>query len=137
MGARFSRVVSVAAAGGVLTGSLLIGGGVALAAPAAGGQVIPAQCGQTVSAKPGDTVKVTPLLGVPLVVPITTAAGPLQSIDQTIAGSLCEVQVQLIQPVTAQVAAAAPAAKPVTDTVEQSSRTARGGAAPATGAPKP
>jgi hypothetical protein len=133
MGARFSRLVSVAAAGGVLTGSLLFGAGVAMAAPtpAAGGQVVPAQCGQSVQASPGDTVKVTPLLGLPMMVPITSAAGPLQSINQSIAGSLCQVQVQLVQPATTAVAAAAPALKPATDTVEKGSRTALGGQAPA------
>ncbi len=137
MGARFSRLVSVATAGGVLTGSLLLGGGMALAAPtapAAGGQVIPAQCGTTVAARPGDTVEVTPLLGLPLLVPIGTAAGPLQSINQTIAGSLCQVQVQLVQPVTTYVAAAAPQLAPVATTVEQGSRTALGGPAPAAAA---
>jgi hypothetical protein len=133
MGTRFSRLVSVAAAGGVLTGGLLFGTGAALAAPtpAAGGQVVPAQCGQSVQASPGDTVKVTPLLGLPLLVPITSAAGPLQSISQSIAGSLCQVQVQLVQPVTTGVTAAAPALKPVTDAAEKGSRTALGGPAPA------
>lgn len=134
MGARFSRLVSVAAAGGVLTGSLLLGGGAAFAAPVApvaGGQVIPAQCGTTVQAQLGDTVQVTPLLGLPINVPIGSAAGPLQSINQSIAGSLCQVQVQLVQPVTTYVAAAAPPLAPLTSTVEQGSRTALGGPAPA------
>jgi hypothetical protein len=134
MGARFSRLVSVAAAGGVLTGSLLLGGGAAFAAPvapAAGGQVIPAQCGTTVQAQPGDTVQVTPLLGLPINVPIGSAAGPLQSINQSIAGALCQVQVQLVAPVTTYVAAAAPPLAPLTSTVEQGSRTALGGPAPA------
>jgi hypothetical protein len=135
MGARFSRLVTVTAAGGVLTGSLLLGGGAAFAAPAvpaAGGQVIPASCGTTVQAAPGDTVQMTPLLGLPINVPIGTAAGPLQSINQSIAGSLCQVQVQLVQPVTTYVAAAAPQLQPLTSTVEQGSRTALGGPAPAT-----
>ncbi len=135
MGARFSRLVSVAAAGGVLTGSLLLGAGAALAAPtvpAAGGQIIPAACGTTVQAQPGDTVQVKPLLGLPLNVPIGSAAGPLQTIDQSIAGVLCQVQVQLVQPVTTYVAAAAPPLAPLATTVEQGSRTALGGTAPAT-----
>ncbi|NMO93481.1 hypothetical protein [Actinomycetospora sp. TBRC 11914] len=135
MGTRFSRLVSVAAAGGVLTGSLLLGGGMALAAPTAptptaGGQVVPAACGTTVAARPGDTVQVTPLLGLPFNVPIGSSAGPLQSISQSVAGSLCQVQVQLVQPVTTAVAAAAPALQPVTGAVEQGSRTALGGSAP-------
>jgi hypothetical protein len=147
MGTRFSRLVSVAAAGGVLTGSLLLGGGMAFAAPTAptaptaGGQVVPAACGTTVAARPGDTVQVTPLLGLPFDVPIGTSAGPLQSITQPIAGSLCQVQVQLVQPVTTVVASAAPALQPVTTAVEQGSRTALGGpapkAAPAPAAPAP
>ncbi len=142
MRARFSRLVSVTAAGGVLTGSLLLGGGMALAAPAvptapaAGGQVVPAQCGTTVAARPGDTVEVTPLLGLPIDVPITNAAGPLQSITQTIAGSLCQVQVQLVGPVTTAAAAAAPALQPATSVVEQGSSAALGGPAPAA-APAP
>jgi hypothetical protein len=137
MGTRFSRLVSVAAAGGVITGSLLFGAGMASAAPTptAGGQVVPAACGTTVAARPGDTVQVQPLLGLPINVPIGSAAGPFQSITQTIAGSLCQVQVQLVQPVTARVAAAAPALKPATDTVEKGARTALGGPAPASQAP--
>ncbi|MDT7742295.1 MAG: hypothetical protein QOE59_1373 [Actinomycetota bacterium] len=131
MGARFSRLVSVAAAGGVLTGSLLMGGGAAFAGPPTGGHVIPAPCGTTVQAAPGDTVQVTPLLGLPINVPIGTSAGPLQAINQTIAGALCQVQVQLVQPVTTYVAAAAPQLQPLTSTVEQGSRTALGGPAPA------
>jgi hypothetical protein len=134
MGTRFSRLVSVAAAGGVLTGSLLLGGGMALAAPtapAAGGQVVPAACGTTVAARPGDTVQVRPLLGLPINVPIGSAAGPLQSITQTIAGSLCQVQVQLVQPVTARVTQAAPQLAPVSGAVEQGSRAVLGGPAPA------
>ena len=117
MGARFSRLVSVAAAGGVLTGSLLLGAGAAFAAPAAPGEVVPAKCGQTVQANPGDTVKVTPLLGLPFLVPITGAAGPLQSITKPLTGLLCEVQVKVVEPVTSRVAAAVPQAKPLTDAV--------------------
>jgi hypothetical protein len=137
MGTRFSRLVSAAAAGGVLTGSLLFGAGMASAAPTptAGGQVVPAACGTTVAARPGDTVQVQPLLGLPINVPIGSAAGPFQSIAQTVAGSLCQVQVQLVQPVTSGVAAAAPALKPATDTVEKGARTALGGPAPASQAP--
>ncbi|MCD2193098.1 hypothetical protein LQ327_06810 [Actinomycetospora endophytica] len=137
MGTRFSRLVSVAAAGGVITGSLLFGAGVASAAPTptAGGQVVPAACGTTVAAQPGDTVQVKPLLGLPFNVPIGSAAGPFQSITQTIAGSLCQVQVQLVQPVTTRVAAAAPQLAPVAGAVEKGSRTALGGPAPASPAP--
>jgi hypothetical protein len=85
-----------------------------------------------VQAQPGDTVQVTPLLGLPINVPIGSAAGPLQSINQSIAGALCQVQVQLVQPVTTYVAAAAPPLAPLTSTVEQGSRTALGGQAPVT-----
>ncbi|MCD2186432.1 hypothetical protein [Actinomycetospora soli] len=127
MGARFSRLVSVAAAGGVLTGSLLLGGGAALAAPAAPaapGDVVPARCGQTVQASPGDTVQVTPTLGAPFLVPITSAAGPLQSITRPLTGLLCRVQVQLVEPVATAAAAAVPPAAPLASAVANGSRAA-------------
>lgn len=114
MGARFSRLVSVAAAGGVLTGSLLLGAGAAFAAP---GEVVPARCGQTVQANPGDTVRVTPTLGLPFLVPITGTAGPLQTITKPLTGLLCEVQVKVVEPVTSRVAEAVPQAEPLTDAV--------------------
>lgn len=113
MGARFSRLVSAVAAGGVLTGALLVGGGVA---SAASGETIDASCGDTVTASPGDTVRVKPLLGAAILVPITDAA-PLQPITRTLAGVLCQVQVKVLLPVTSQVAKAAPPLKPVTDAV--------------------
>jgi hypothetical protein len=78
-----------------------------------------------------------PLLGLPINVPITSAAGPFQSITQTIAGSLCQVQVQLVQPATSGVAAAAPQLAPAAAAVEKGSRTALGGPAPASQAPAP
>ncbi|MEJ2869990.1 hypothetical protein WCD74_19640 [Actinomycetospora sp. OC33-EN08] len=130
MGARFSRLVSVAAAGGVLTGALLLGGGVASAAPAAPGDVVPARCGQTVTVNPGDSVKVDPPLGLPFLVPITKAAGPLQSITRPLTGLLCEVQVKVVEPVTAGVASAVPQAAPLAGALEQGSATVLGNGAP-------
>ncbi|WP_433800841.1 hypothetical protein [Actinomycetospora sp. CA-084318] len=124
MGARFSRLVSVAAAGGVLTAALVLGGGVALAAPAAPGDVVPARCGQTVQASPGDSVQVTPTLGAPFLVPITSAAGPLQSITRPLTGLLCQVQVQLVEPVATAAAAAVPPAAPLASAVASGSRAA-------------
>jgi hypothetical protein len=133
MGARFSRLVSVAAAGGVLTGSLLLGGGAALAAPAAPaapGDVVPARCGQTVQASPGDTVQVTKPLGGSFLVPITSAAGPLQSITQPLTGLLCRVQVQLVEPVATAAAAAVPPAAPLASAVASAGRAVAPEAAP-------
>jgi hypothetical protein len=141
MGARFSRLVSVAAAGGVLTGTLLLGGGAALAAPAAPaapGEVVPARCGQTVQASPGDSVQVTPTLGAPFLVPITSAAGPLQSITRPLTGLLCQVQVQLIEPVATAAASAAPPAAPLASAAAAAGRAlAPQAAAPSAAATSP
>ncbi|WP_018330390.1 hypothetical protein [Actinomycetospora chiangmaiensis] len=125
MGARFSRLVSVAAAGGVLTGSLLLGGGAALAAPvapAAPGEVVPARCGQTVQASPGDSVQVVPPLGASFLVPITSAAGPLQSITQPLTGLLCRVQVQLVEPVATAASVVVPPAAPLASAAASAGR---------------
>ncbi len=105
---RATRLLTALVAGGLVTGSVLLGAGAASAAPAAG-DVVPARCGQTVRAQPGDTVAVTPALGLPFTSPVVAGMAP---ITQLIGGVLCRVQVDVVEPVAGSVAQAAPPLAP-------------------------
>ncbi|MDD7969210.1 hypothetical protein [Actinomycetospora lemnae] len=119
MALRAPRLLTAALAGGVLTGSLLLGAGSALAAPAApaADDVVEARCGDTVRAEPGQTVKVIPDLGLPIVREVTRGMEP---ITKLVGGLLCRVQVQVVEPVSEQVAQAAPPLRPATDQLSRS-----------------
>ncbi|GAA4869502.1 hypothetical protein [Actinomycetospora straminea] len=111
MALRAPRLLTAALAGGVLTGTLLLGAGSALAAPAAD-DVVEARCGETVRAEPGQTVKVIPDLGLPFLREVTRGMDP---ITKLVGGLLCRVQVQVVEPVSEQVAQAAPPLRPATE----------------------
>ncbi|HEY2191001.1 MAG TPA: hypothetical protein VGH76_01690 [Actinomycetospora sp.] len=114
-------VTTAAAAGGLLLGSVALGGGIASAAPAPTA-LVPASCGQTVSAMPGDTVRVTPRVGVPQDYTVGGAPGTTAHIPSSMARPGCDVNVQMLAPpvyyapapapVAAAPMAAAPAAAP-------------------------
>ncbi|MEJ2864518.1 hypothetical protein [Actinomycetospora flava] len=112
------RLLTAVLAGGLVTGSLLLGAGPALAAPsapAADEDVVEARCGQTVSAEPGQTVKVIPELGLPFEREVRRGMAPIREVLGGVGGLLCRVQVQVVEPVTAGVAQAAPPLRPATD----------------------
>ena len=112
MALRPSRLLTSLVAGGLVTGSLLLGAGSALAAPAPAADPVEARCGQTVRAEEGQTVKVIPTLGLPFEREVRTGMEP---ITQLVGGILCRVQVQVVEPVSAQVAQAAPPLRPATE----------------------
>ena len=116
MALRAPRVLTALVAGGLVTGSVLLGAGTALAAP--GGDVVPASCGQTVRAESGDTVRVTPAIGSPIVRQVVAGMDP---ITQLIGGVLCRVQVDVVAPVASSVARAAPPLAPAASRVSGSS----------------
>ena len=109
------RLLTSLLAGGLVTGSLLLGAGSALAAPSAG-DVVEARCGQTVRAEEGQRVKVTPDLGLPFVREVTEGMDP---ISQVVGGLLCRVQVQVVEPVAERVAEAAPPLRQATEQVRE------------------
>lgn len=115
MALRPSRLLSAVLAGGLVTGSLLLGAGSALAAPSTDDPVL-ARCGQTVRAEPGQTVKVIPELGLPFEREVRAGMDP---ITQIVGGILCRVQVQVVEPVSEQVAQAAPPLRQATDQVRE------------------
>ena len=110
MAVRPPRLLTSLIAGGLVTGSLLLGAGSALAAPA--DDVVEARCGQTVRAEEGQTVKVVPTLGLPFEREVRTGMEP---ITQLVGGILCRVQVQVVEPVSQQVAQAAPPLRQATE----------------------
>jgi hypothetical protein len=105
------RLLTAALAGGLVTGSLLLGAGPAVAAPAAD-DVVEARCGETVRAEEGQTLKIIPTLGLPLEREVTQGMKPIREL---LGGLLCTVQVIVVEPVTAGVAQAAPPLRPATD----------------------
>jgi hypothetical protein len=111
MAVRPPRVLTSLIAGGLVTGSLLLGAGSALAAPAAD-DVVEARCGETVRAEEGQTVKIIPTLGLPFEREVRTGMKP---ITQLVGGILCRVQVQVVEPVSEQVAQAAPPLRQATE----------------------
>ncbi len=111
MAVRPSRLLTSLIAGGLVTGSLLLGAGSALAAPAAD-DVVEARCGETVRAEEGQTVKIIPTLGLPFEREVRTGMKP---ITQLVGGILCRVQVQVVEPVSEQVAQAAPPLRQATE----------------------
>lgn len=111
MALRATRLLTALVAGGLVTGSVLLGAGAASAAPA---DTVPARCGQTVRAAPGDTVTVTPLIGRPFTVPVLAGMDP---ISELVGGVLCRVQVDVIEPVASSVADAAPPLAPAAETL--------------------
>ncbi|WP_328303887.1 hypothetical protein [Actinomycetospora sp. NBC_00405] len=111
MGVRPPRLLTSLIAGGLVTGSLLLGAGSALAAPAAD-DVVEARCGETVRAEEGQTVKIIPTLGLPFEREVRTGMKP---ITQLVGGILCRVQVQVVEPVSEQVAQAAPPLRQATE----------------------
>lgn len=114
MAVRPPRLLTSLLAGGLVTGSLLLGAGSALAAPAApaADDVVEARCGQTVRAEEGQTVKIIPTLGLPFEREVRTGMKP---ITQLVGGILCRVQVQVVEPVSEQVAQAAPPLRQATE----------------------
>ena len=109
------RLLTAVLAGGLVTGSLLLGAGSAVAAPS-GGDVVEARCGETVRAEEGQTVKVIPRLGLPLEREVTEGMKPIREL---LGGLFCTVQVIVVEPVAAGVAQAAP---PLRTATEQLSR---------------
>lgn len=114
MAVRPPRLLTSFVAGGLVTGSLLLGAGSALAAPAAptADDVVEARCGETVRAEEGQTVKIIPSLGLPFEREVRTGMKP---ITQLVGGILCRVQVQVVEPVSEQVAEAAPPLRQATE----------------------
>ena len=114
MAVRPPRLLTSLIAGGLVTGSLLLGAGSALAAPAApaADDVVEARCGETVRAEEGQTVKIIPTLGLPFEREVRSGMKP---ITQLVGGILCRVQVQVVEPVSEQVAQAAPPLRPATE----------------------
>lgn len=114
MAVRPPRLLTSLIAGGLVTGSLLLGAGPALAAPAAptADDVVEARCGETVRAEEGQTVKIIPSLGLPFEREVRTGMEP---ITQLVGGILCRVQVQVVEPVSEQVAEAAPPLRQATE----------------------
>ncbi|MEJ2886863.1 hypothetical protein [Actinomycetospora aeridis] len=114
------RLLTAVLAGGLVTGSLLLGAGSALAAPAADDDIVEARCGQTVRAEPGQTVKVIPELGLPFEREVRTGMDPISQVVGGIGGLLCRVQVQVVEPVVGGVAQAAPPLRQATDQLSRS-----------------
>ncbi|MDD7941111.1 hypothetical protein PHK61_22075 [Actinomycetospora lutea] len=108
------RLLTAALAGGLVTGSLLLGAGSAMAAPSSD-DVVEARCGQTVRAEPGQTIKVIPELGLPFEREVRRGMEPIAQVVGGIGGLLCRVQVQVVEPVASGVAQAAPPLRPATD----------------------
>lgn len=134
-----TRFVSALAAGGILTGSLLLGGGTALAQtsptypePAPTGNTVPAQCGDSVTATAGDQVLVTPLLGVPFTRMATAGMDP---ITKTLGGVLCQVDVSVVAPAGTMLTQVAP--EPLKSSVGTVTGTASSALRPVTQAPPP
>lgn len=111
MAVRPPRLLTSLIAGGLVTGSLLLGAGSALAAPAAD-DVVEARCGQTVRAEEGQTLKIIPTLGLPFEREVRTGMKP---ISELVGGILCRVQVQVVEPASEQVAQAAPPLRQATE----------------------
>lgn len=133
MGARVSRLVSAVAAGGVLSGALLFGGGVAAAAPAApSGSTIAATCGQQVTARPGDKVAVRTPLGTSFTVPVVSGMAPV--VGQLVDGLLCQVQVTVVAPL--QTAAAQAQQQVQAQVLAPAAGAVAGATAPRSAAPK-
>jgi hypothetical protein len=109
------RLLTSLLAGGLVTGSLLLGAGAAIAAPSSD-DVVEARCGQTVRAEPGQQVKVIPDLGVPIVREVTQGMDPITA---TLGGILCRVQVTVVEPVTTRVAEAAPPLRQATEELRE------------------
>ncbi|HWN25808.1 MAG TPA: hypothetical protein VNP37_02490 [Actinomycetospora sp.] len=109
------RLLTSLLAGGLVTGSLLLGAGSAIAAPSSG-DVVEARCGQTVRAEPGQQVKVTPALGDPILREVTRGMDPITSL---VGGILCRVQVTVVEPVTSRVAEAAPPLRQATEELSE------------------
>jgi hypothetical protein len=109
------RLLTSLLAGGLVTGSLLLGAGSAIAAPGSD-DVVEARCGQTVRAEPGQQVKVIPALGAPIVREVTRGMDPITSL---VGGVLCRVQVTVVEPVTTRVAEAAPPLREVTEDLSE------------------
>jgi hypothetical protein len=120
MALRAPRLLTAVLAGGLVTGSLLLGAGSALAAPTAAADPVEARCGQTVRAEPGQTVKVIPALGLPFEREVRAGMDP---ITQLVGGVLCRVQVQVVEPVSEQVAQAAPPLRQATERLDQGAGT--------------
>jgi len=114
MAVRPPRLLTGLLAGGLVTGSLLLGAGSAVAAPS--DDVVEARCGQTVRAEPGQQVKVVPDLGVPFVRAVTRGMDPITSV---VGGVLCRVQVTVVEPVTERVAEAAPPLRQATEELRE------------------
>lgn len=108
------RLLTAALAGGLVTGSLLLGAGTAVAAPS-DDDVVEARCGQTVRAEPGQTVKVIPELGLPFEREVRRGMQPIREIVGGLGGLLCRVQVQVVEPVAEGVAEAAPPLRPAAE----------------------
>jgi hypothetical protein len=138
------RVLTGLLAGGLVTGSLLLGAGPAIAAPSSD-DVVEARCGQTVRAEPGQQVKIVPALGAPILREVTRGMDPITSL---VGGILCRVQVTVVEPVTTRVAEAAPPLREATEELSegagavlapssrpQASATPRSEAAPAAATP--
>lgn len=108
------RLLTAVLAGGLVTGSLLLGAGSAIAAPDAD-DVVEARCGETVRAEPGQTVKVIPELGLPFEREVRRGMEPIRQVLGGVGGLLCRVQVQVVEPVSAGVAQAAPPLRQATE----------------------
>jgi hypothetical protein len=137
MAVRGARLFSALAAGGVLTGSLLLGGGTALAQsspypqPTPTGNTVPAQCGDAVTAMAGDRVLVTPALGLPF----SQLASPgMDPITKSISGVFCQVDVSVVAPATTMVQQVAP--EPLKSSVGSVTNGARAALRPAAPAPQ-
>lgn len=113
------RLLTAAVAGGLLTGSLLLGAGSAIAAPSGDEDVVEARCGQTVRAEPGQTVKVIPELGLPFEREVRRGMEPIRQVVGGLGGLLCRVQVQIVEPVTDEVARAAPPLRQATEQLSE------------------
>ena len=110
MAQRFTRLLSVVAAGGVLSATLLAGAGAATAAPTLATKAVSASCGDSVTVQKGDTVTVTGLLG-KTVSKVVSSSG---TVGGVLGGVLCQVRVTVVQPVASAAASAVPPLKPVT-----------------------
>ncbi|HSK59686.1 MAG TPA: hypothetical protein VK935_11610, partial [Actinomycetospora sp.] len=109
------RLLTSLLAGGLVTGSLLLGAGSAIAAPSSD-DVVEARCGETVRAEPGQQVKVVPALGDPILREVTRGMDPITSL---VGGILCRVQVTVVEPVTTRVAEAAPPLREATEELSE------------------
>lgn len=123
--------MSLAALGGAVTGAVLVGGGIADAAPAPapGPSVVPASCGQTVTAQRGDLVEVRSPLGSTRRYVVSAQPGSVQHIAPGLEQPFCDVAIEVTAPVATTPAQTATGAAPAPATVP--------GAAPAPGAAAP